>query len=86
MHPELLDLVDNGRLFLIQKNLFGPVPIWRTDFVEPDAIWLVGTSHISEQSSLDVERVVRAVKPESVVVELCRSRVHLQSWDNVCFQ
>lgn len=74
LHPELLDLVDNGRLVLIEKRRFGPVPIWRTEFVEPEAIWLVGTSHISEESAVDVERVVRAVEPESVVVELCRSR------------
>ncbi|KAL6005572.1 hypothetical protein ACLOJK_006139 [Asimina triloba] len=75
MHPQLLDLVENGRLVLVEKRRFGPVPAWRTAFVEPEAIWLIGTSHIAEESALDVERVVRAVKPESVVVELCRSRV-----------
>ncbi|XP_058104755.1 uncharacterized protein LOC131248489 isoform X2 [Magnolia sinica] len=74
MHPELLDLVEKGRLVLIEKRRFGPVPSWRNAFVEPEAIWLVGTSHISEESAADVERVVRAVRPESVVVELCRSR------------
>ncbi|XP_021765182.1 traB domain-containing protein isoform X1 [Chenopodium quinoa] len=73
-HPELLDLVDMGSLVLVQKNQFGPVPSWRAEFVEPDEIWLVGTSHIDEGSSLDVERVVRAIRPDNVVVELCRSR------------
>ncbi|KAJ8626450.1 hypothetical protein MRB53_019757 [Persea americana] len=82
LHPELLDLVDNGRLVLIEKRRLGPVPIWRTEYVEPEAIWLVGTSHISEESAVDVERVVRAVEPESVVVELCRSRAGIMYTSN----
>ncbi|WCJ36588.1 TraB family protein [Euphorbia peplus] len=73
-HPQLLDLANKGTLVLIENRLFGPVPPWRTDFVEPEAIWLVATSHISTQSAADVERVVRAVMPDNVVVELCRSR------------
>ncbi|KAM5557258.1 hypothetical protein ABKV19_024580 [Rosa sericea] len=73
-YPELLDLAENGSLFLVDKSRFGPVPAWRTEFVEPEAIWLVGTTHISQDSALEVERVVRAVKPDNVVVELCRSR------------
>uniref|UniRef100_A0A1D1Z5Q6 TraB domain-containing protein n=1 Tax=Anthurium amnicola TaxID=1678845 RepID=A0A1D1Z5Q6_9ARAE len=73
-HPELMDLVEKGRLAVVEKRRFGPVPGWRGDFVEPEAIWLVGTSHISEQSPEDVVRVVRAVAPDNVVVELCRSR------------
>ncbi|CAN1180610.1 TraB domain-containing protein [Linum perenne] len=73
-HPELSDLADDGRLVLVQKRRYGPVPAWRTEFDEPEAIWLVGTSHISDESAADVERVVKAVKPDNVVVELCRSR------------
>ncbi|XP_038876484.1 traB domain-containing protein isoform X1 [Benincasa hispida] len=73
-HPELLDLADDGTLVLVDKTRFGPVPAWRAEFVEPQAIWLVGTSHISPKSVKDVERVVRQVKPDNVVVELCRSR------------
>ncbi|KAJ7970020.1 traB domain-containing protein [Quillaja saponaria] len=74
IHPELLDLADNGTLVLIEKKQFGSVPAWRTEFVEPEAIWLVGTSHIFKELAMDVERVVRAEKPDNVVVELCRSR------------
>ncbi|KAL9335707.1 hypothetical protein Peur_072888 [Populus x canadensis] len=73
-YPELLDLANDGTLLLIEKKLFGPVPSWRTEFVEPEAIWLVGATHISSQSAAEVERVIRAVKPDNVVVELCRSR------------
>nr|GLL21104.1 traB domain-containing protein isoform X1 [Ipomoea trifida] len=72
--PELLDLADNGSLVVISKRQYGAVPPWRTEFVEPDAIWLIGTTHTSQDSALDVERVIRAVRPDNVVVELCRSR------------
>ena len=72
--PELLDLADNGTLVLVQKQSFGPTPPWRKEFVEPESIWLVGTSHISQESATHVERVVRTVKPDNVAVELCRSR------------
>nr|XP_043633020.1 uncharacterized protein LOC122604180 isoform X2 [Erigeron canadensis] len=74
MHPELLDLADEGNLVLIRKDQFGPVPAWRAEFVEPEVIWLLGTNHVSEKSAFDVERVVQVVKPDNVVVELCRSR------------
>ncbi|KAK4431535.1 hypothetical protein Salat_0915600 [Sesamum alatum] len=73
-HPELLDLAENGTLVLIKKTQYGPVPPWRSEFVEPDAIWIIGTTHISKESASDVERVINAVKPDNVVVELCRSR------------
>ncbi|XP_042480106.1 traB domain-containing protein isoform X1 [Macadamia integrifolia] len=82
IHPQLLDLVDNGSLVLIEKKHFGPVPIWRTEFVEPEVIWLIGTTHISQTSAMDVERVVRAVNPDNVVVELCRSRAGIMYISN----
>lgn len=71
---DLKDLVEEGTLVVVDKRRFGPVPSWRTEFVEPEEIWLFGTSHVSEKSAVDVDRVVRAVMPERVVVELCRSR------------
>ncbi|KAF6160493.1 hypothetical protein GIB67_019262 [Kingdonia uniflora] len=78
LHPELIDLVDRGSLVLIEKISFGPVPIWRTDFVEPEEIWLIGTTHTSKESAIDVERVARAVRPDNIVVELCRGRQDLK--------
>ncbi|XP_045833223.1 traB domain-containing protein isoform X2 [Trifolium pratense] len=81
-YPELLDLADNGSLVLVQKKRFGPVPSWRTEFVEPDYIWLIGTTHVSKESALEVERVVKAVKPDNVVVELCRSRAGIMYADD----
>ncbi|KAI3458201.1 hypothetical protein Pfo_014864 [Paulownia fortunei] len=73
-HPELLDLAKNGTLVLIKKSQYGPVPPWRSEFVEPEAIWIVGTTHISRESASEVERVISTVRPDNVVVELCRSR------------
>ncbi|XP_073273153.1 uncharacterized protein [Primulina huaijiensis] len=73
-HPELLDLAHNGALVMINKTEYGPVPSWRSGFVEPDSIWLIGTTHTSQESVSDVERVIRAVRPDNIVVELCRSR------------
>ncbi|KAI3420600.1 uncharacterized protein J3R85_012684, partial [Psidium guajava] len=73
-HPELLDLADDAALVLVRKRQFGPVPAWRSEFVEPEEIWLLGTTHISRRSADDVARVVSAVRPDNVVVELCRSR------------
>ncbi|XP_022736944.1 traB domain-containing protein isoform X1 [Durio zibethinus] len=81
-HPQLGDLAENGTLVLVEKRQFGPVPAWRTEFVEPEAIWLVGTNHISPESAADVERVVRAVRPDNVVVELCRSRAGIMYTSN----
>ncbi|XP_074367774.1 uncharacterized protein LOC141708176 isoform X2 [Apium graveolens] len=81
-HPELLDLAENGTLVVIRKSQFGPVPGWRTEFVEPEFIWLIGTSHVSSQSAVDVARVVRTVKPDNVVVELCRSRAGIMYTSN----
>ncbi|CAA2974934.1 Hypothetical predicted protein [Olea europaea subsp. europaea] len=73
-HPELLDLARNGSLVLINRSQYGPVPPWRSEFVEPEAIWLIGTTHISQESASDVLRVIHALRPDNVVVELCRSR------------
>lgn len=82
-HPELLDLAKDGSLVLIKKCQFGPVPPWRSEFVEPEAIWIIGTTHVSRESASDVQRVISTVKPDNVVVELCRSRVIFQSWNHV---
>ena len=38
-------------------------------------MFLLGTAHLSARSTGDVRRLIAAVQPESVVVELCR-----QAW------
>ncbi|CAO2164982.1 unnamed protein product [Urochloa humidicola] len=72
--PALAALVESGALVRVPRRRFGPVPAWRPpDFVEPEEVWILGTSHLSPESAADVERVIRAVQPDNVVVELCRS-------------
>lgn len=40
-------------------------------------VFVVGTAHFSKESQDDVSLVIRNVRPEIVVVELCPSRVHI---------
>jgi len=82
--PALAALVDSGALVRVPRRRFGPVPAWRPpDFVEPEEVWILGTSHLSPDSVADVERVLRAVQPDNVVVELCRSRQGLGTLDTL---
>ena len=37
-------------------------------------IFILGTAHVSDASNLEVRRVVEAVKPQTVMVELCAER------------
>ena len=41
---------------------------------EPEEIFILGTAHVSQKSAEDAARVVKAVTPACVIVELCRSR------------
>ncbi|GIL52764.1 hypothetical protein Vafri_8554 [Volvox africanus] len=70
---QLRDLVDDGTVVVIPRR-----PDYqerRTDgYCEPRVVVLVGTAHVSRRSQRDVDRVIRAVVPDSVVVELCKSR------------
>ncbi len=45
--------------------------------VEPEEIYVLGTSHASAQSAAEVEAAIAALRPDAVVVELCRSRASL---------
>ncbi|GLI67999.1 hypothetical protein VaNZ11_012211 [Volvox africanus] len=70
---QLRDLVDEGTVVVVPRR-----PDYkerRTDgYCEPRVVVLVGTAHVSRRSQRDVDRVIRAVVPDSVVVELCKSR------------
>eukprot|EP00250_Pteridium_aquilinum_P003677 c13986_g1_i1 orf=389-1507(-) len=76
--PQLLDLVDDGTLLALERS---PRYLERRadGFQEPLLLLLLGTSHISTLSALNVHRVVKAVRPQKVVVELCRSRTGLMN-------
>lgn len=44
-------------------------------------VYLVGTAHFSTESQDDVSLVIRNVRPDIVMVELCSSRVHILKHD-----
>lgn len=39
--------------------------------------WVLGTSHVNRSSSEDVWKLIRAVKPQVVMIALCRDRQHI---------
>ena len=41
---------------------------------EPEHVFVLGTAHVAAASIQDARRVVLAVRPRCVVVEVCRSR------------
>ena len=71
--PELVDLVEAGTLVAIERSELYVER--RTDgYREPELVLLVGTSHASSSSADEVTRAINVVRPDNVVVELCRSR------------
>ncbi|KAL4226653.1 hypothetical protein ACF0H5_014634 [Mactra antiquata] len=44
-------------------------------------VYVVGTAHFSEESQDDVSKTIAAVQPDLVVVELCKSRLHIFLFD-----
>uniref|UniRef100_A0A0E0LXL8 TraB domain-containing protein n=1 Tax=Oryza punctata TaxID=4537 RepID=A0A0E0LXL8_ORYPU len=51
--PALAALVESGALVRVPRRRFGPVPAWRSpDFVEPEDVWILGTSHLSEEAGI----------------------------------
>eukprot|EP00890_Picochlorum_soloecismus_P005933 jgi/Picsp_1/6340/NSC_03689-R1_family protein len=75
-YPELEDLALSGNLIAIQRP-YDYVERRSDGYQEPEMVFVIGTAHISEKSQIEVSRVIEAIKPENVVVELCRSRSSL---------
>lgn len=74
--PQLEDLASDGTLIAIPRA--SDYVERRADgYQEPELVLLVGTAHVSQRSAADVERVIKVVRPENVVVEVCASRVAL---------
>jgi pheromone shutdown protein TraB len=72
-YPQLQDLSEAGTLVAIPRSALYAER--RTDgYREPELVLLVGTSHASAASADEVRRTIEAVRPDNVVVELCRSR------------
>lgn len=61
------------------RNLPDTVTLLKTP--NGNNVYLIGTAHFSEASQKDVAFVIRNVRPRTVVVELCNSRVHILKHD-----
>ncbi|ESW04564.1 hypothetical protein PHAVU_011G106000 [Phaseolus vulgaris] len=46
-------------------------------------VYLVGTAHVSEESSREVQAIVNILKPQAVFLELCSSRVAVLTLQNL---
>lgn len=75
--PRIIKIYDTIEEF--EKNLPQTVTILTTPF--GSKVYLVGTAHFSEESQDDVSFVIRNVKPDIVMVELCPSRIHILKHD-----
>ncbi|XP_068153059.1 traB domain-containing protein [Drosophila tropicalis] len=62
-----------------EQHLPPTVTVLNTPF--GSKVYLVGTAHFSEESQDDVSFVIRNVRPDVVMVELCPSRIHILKLD-----
>lgn len=61
------------------KHLPSTVTLLTNEF--GSRVYVVGTAHFSKESQDDVALVIRNVRPDVVMVELCASRVHMLNHD-----
>ena len=52
---------------------------------EPEHVLVLGTGHVAQRSPADARRTVRAVRPQGVVLELCRERTAILRPEVVAF-
>jgi len=67
-----------------QKVADPDLPSTCTLLISPNTgakVYLVGTAHFSKESCEDVARVIQAVQPDVVMVELCKSRTNILHLD-----
>lgn len=65
----------------IPTSLQLPETVVRLDTPQGSSVFLVGTAHFSRESQDDVANTIRAVKPDIVVVELCKARTAILQLD-----
>ncbi|CAL4093167.1 unnamed protein product, partial [Meganyctiphanes norvegica] len=58
-----------------------PETVTRLDTQHGSSVYLVGTAHFSKESQEDVALTIRTVKPDIVVVELCKARTAILQLD-----
>lgn len=72
-----IHIYDNLEQF--NKNLPPTVTLLTNEF--GSKLYIVGTAHFSKESQDDVSIVIRNVRPDVVMVELCAARVHMLNLD-----
>ncbi|KAK8724567.1 hypothetical protein OTU49_011138, partial [Cherax quadricarinatus] len=65
----------------IPSSLEMPDTVTRLDNAQGSSVFLVGTAHFSRESQEDVANTIRLVKPDIVVVELCKARTAILQLD-----
>ncbi|XP_076448471.1 traB domain-containing protein-like isoform X2 [Babylonia areolata] len=79
------DIEDNVELaFPLRRRESNPIlPGTVTVLETPQGckVYVVGTAHFSMESQEDVARVVQAVQPDVVMLELCKSRINILELD-----
>lgn len=75
--------VDNIKIYNsvdeFDRNLPSTVSLLTNEY--GSKVYIVGTAHFSRESQDDVSLVIRNVRPDIVMVELCAARVHMLSHD-----
>lgn len=61
------------------ENLPSTVALLKNEY--GSKVYIVGTAHFSKESQDDVSLVIRNVRPDVVMVELCAARVHMLNHD-----
>lgn len=81
--PEDTISTDNIKIYSsieeFDKNLPSTVSLLTNEY--GSKVYIVGTAHFSRESQDDVSLVIRNVRPDIVMVELCSARVHMLSHD-----
>ncbi|XP_042231704.1 uncharacterized protein LOC121872737 isoform X3 [Homarus americanus] len=65
----------------IPSSIQLPDTVTRLDTPHGSSVFLVGTAHFSKESQDDVANTIRTVKPDIVVVELCKARTAILQLD-----
>ncbi|XP_019879854.1 traB domain-containing protein [Aethina tumida] len=71
----------NGDKSLNFDNNLPPTVTLLTHPTSGAKVYLVGTAHFSKESQEDVSLVIQTVKPNVVILELCKSRTNILSLD-----
>ena len=72
-HVDWNALIDRGELVYMRRRL-DYVERRNDGYREPEEVVILGTAHTSKRSAKASAELIRALRPDCVVVELCRSR------------